>query len=164
MRIRLATLLVNFSVTVVVASPLPTAENASLTGVEQEVWALEETYAAAFRDAKHDVIISLLHRDFLGWSLSRERPGEKGDVPGFLQKHYPKPLDVSVRIDRAGIRISGDAVNTHYLLKLTGKDGQVKAIRMTHTWIKEGVDWKILGGMSSKQQPNSPGEKAPGNA
>lgn len=159
MRIRRMTQLVLFSVAISGSIMLSAAEDNSVGEVEKEVWVLEKAYISAFMDARHEDIISMLHQDFLGWPLSRERPGEKGDVPGFLQENYSKRLEGSVEIDRAGIRVSGDTVITHYLLITTGKDGQVQAIRMTHTWIKEGADWKILGGMSSVQQAKSPGDK-----
>jgi ketosteroid isomerase-like protein len=147
---------------------LPAAENNGLSEIEREVWALEEAYISAFKNARHNEIASMLHRDFLGWPRESERPSEKSDVARFLKENYPQPLELSFELNRAGIRVSGDVVITHYLVIIRGEDGdgagQVQAVRITHTWIKEGAYWRILGGMSSTQQAEKPTDTSHGNA
>ncbi len=121
--------------------------------VEQEIWALEEAYMSAFENAKHSEIVELLHRDFLGWPRELESPSDRSEASRFLKDNFPEPLQLSFELDRAGIRVSGDAAITHYIVRISEKGGfgerQVQAVRITHTWIRDGADWKILGGMSS---------------
>jgi hypothetical protein len=73
---------------------LPAAENNGLSEIEREVWALEEAYISAFKNARHNEIASMLHRDFLGWPRESERPSEKSDVARFLKENYPQPLEL----------------------------------------------------------------------
>ncbi len=120
---------------------------------EEHLWALEDTYVTAYRAADHDAILALLHEDFLGWPDSEDVLTAFAQVPGFLQERYGVPGTWDFRIERKGIRIRGGVAITHYLLVVTpsdaGSGGQPQATRITHTWIREGPDWKILGGMSS---------------
>jgi len=167
MKIRRATLFVMFSLAALGPTTLTAAENDSSNAVEREVWALEEAYLSAFENAKHDVIASMLHPDFLGWPRESERPSEKSDVARFLEENYPKPLDLSFELDRAGIRVFGNVVITHSLVTISGKNGgagHVQTVRITHTWIREGADWRILGGMSCTQHGEKTAGASDGNA
>jgi hypothetical protein len=132
---------------------LPAAENSGLSDVEEEIWALEDVYISAFENAKHSEIASMLHRDFLGWPRESEKPRAKGDVAQYLKVNYPEPLEYRFELKRAGIRVSENIAVTHYLVVIRAKDeihaGRSQTVRMTHTWLKEGAEWKILGGMSS---------------
>jgi hypothetical protein len=132
---------------------IPEAVGQESAGVEEQIWALEEAYISAFENAKHDQIISMLHTGFLGWPRESVRPSEKSDVALFLSENYPEPLGYRFELDRAGIRVSGNVAITHYLVVIRAKDeirsGPSQTIRLTHTWIKAGADWQILGGMSS---------------
>jgi hypothetical protein len=45
---------------------------------------------------------------------------------------------------------------TQYVLNVSKRDAdgveQTTATRITHTWLKEGTRWWILGGMSNQQE------------
>jgi ketosteroid isomerase-like protein len=127
---------------------IPAATGQENAEVEEQIWALEEAYMSAFENAKHSEIVDLLHQGFLGWPRESEMPSDRSEVAQFLKDNFPEPLKLRFEIDRAGIRVSGDVVITHYLVNITGKHGG-EAVRITHTWIREGSAWKILGGMSS---------------
>jgi ketosteroid isomerase-like protein len=168
MRVRRVALVGLLSLAVALAMQVPAAENSGSSEVEQEVWAFEEAYMAAFANANHSDIASMLHGDFLGWPRESKVPSEKSDVERFLKENFPQPLEASFTIRRMGIRVNGDVVITHYLVKINGENrngiGQTQTVRITHTWIKEGVQWKILGGMSCTQHANKPADTGNGNA
>ncbi len=73
----------------------------------------------------------------------------------YLEENYPEPIQVVFQISRKDIRILGDIAITHYLLisSWVDEDGieQKSESRITHTWIKEDSQWKILGGMSNNK-------------
>ena len=126
-----------------------------LNDVESQIWANEKEYISAYKSAEHTNILALLHDQFLGWPDPEERPTTKKRVAGFLQDKYPTPANWDFVIEQAGIQIHGNVVITQYVLVLMGKDEEgtikKKATRITHTWIKEGSEWRILGGMSNVQ-------------
>ena len=123
--------------------------------VEDEIWSLEEDYISYFSEANHDAILSLYHSQFLGWPDSRNHPIGKINAAKFLEKNYPEPNQVVFQINREDIRILGDIAITHYLVisSWVDEDGieQKSESRITHTWIKEDSQWKILGGMSNNK-------------
>ena len=123
--------------------------------VEEEIWSLEEDYISYFGEANHDAILSLYHSQFLGWPDSRNHPVGKMSAEKFLEKNYPEPTQSVFKINREGIRIVNGVVITHYLLIVSWIDDlgvkQTGESRLTHTWIKEDSQWRILGGMSNRK-------------
>ena len=138
---------------------LPAAGHRDGSEVEDEIWALEEEYVSAFKNADHDRILAFYHEDFLGWPDSQDRPAGRNEAEKFVKTHYAQPVPGSFQIDRAGIRVFGDVVVTQYVLSVSKRDAdgveQTNATRITHTWLKEGARWWILGGMSNQQQAKS---------
>ena len=122
---------------------------------EEKIWSLEEEYISYFKDANHNAILSFYHSQFLGWPDSELHPADKERAAEFLVEKYPEPTQVVFEIKREGIRVLDDIAITHYLLNSSwiNDEGlkQTSESRMTHTWIKDGSEWKILGGMSSRE-------------
>jgi ketosteroid isomerase-like protein len=122
---------------------------------EKEIWALEEAYISYFIDANHRAILSMYHDRFLGWPDQEKQPADKKAARRYLEERYPKPVHMTYKIDRQGITFLNNIAINHYLLYITWKDKsgneQKRISRLTHTWIKTGKQWKILGGMSNKQ-------------
>lgn len=120
---------------------------------EAEIWKLENTYVSCFRDAAHDEIIPMWHDQFLGWPGSEPMPTDKNGVIGFLKKYASIPGGWSFEIEPAGIQIHGDVAITHFIIHSSvnpNTESQYNiSTRVTHTWIRESSQWKILGGMSA---------------
>ncbi len=129
-----------------------TSEEEKQREVEEEIWALEETYLANHRDANHERILPMWHDRFLGWPDLEPRPADKKAVTRRLERKYPEPASWTFKIERAGIRVTGNvAVNfytVHFLKKDDAGKEQKESRRITHTWIRDGSRWTILGGMS----------------
>ena len=123
--------------------------------VEEKIWSLEEEYISYFKEAKHSAILSFYHSQFLGWPDSDLHPADKERAANYLEEKYPEPIQVVFEIKREGIRILNNIAITHYLLNSSwvNDEGvkQTSESRMTHTWIKDGSEWKIFGGMSSSK-------------
>ena len=131
-------------------------ENAKITGPsEEEIWSLEGKYILYFGTADHEAILSLYHPEFLGWPDSESHPAGKKRAAEFLKEKYPSSNRINFDLEREGIRMFKNIAITHYLVFSTWIDenGIEKKgkTRITHTWIKEGSEWKIIGGMSNRQ-------------
>jgi ketosteroid isomerase-like protein len=130
-------------------------QGSKFNNVEEEIWSLEEEYISYFREANHNAIQSFYHPQFLGWPDSESHPAGKERAMKYLAEKHPESIQVNSQINREGIRILGNIAITHYLLHLSWKDDdgveQTRESRLTHTWIKEGSSWKILGGMSNRK-------------
>lgn len=124
--------------------------------LEKEIWALEEAYISYFAAANHEAILSMYHERFLGWPSEEKQPADKKAAVRYLEERYPKPVPGTFKIEPQGITFLENIALNHYLLHITLKDkkgNELKIVnRMTHTWIKTGEKWTILGGMSNRQQ------------
>jgi ketosteroid isomerase-like protein len=127
----------------------------SRSGAEEEIWYLEENYISYFGEADHQAILSLYHSSFLGWPDSELHPAGRDRAAKYLEEKHPASKKVVYEIIREGIRIEGDVAITHYLVLVFWNDEhgveQKGKSRITHTWIKDNDQWKILGGMSNRQ-------------
>jgi hypothetical protein len=119
--------------------------------VEEEIWALEEAYFANLYKADYAGVLSITHSQFLGWPGRVPQPIDREESASFMKELVPKPTTCTFRIERAGIRLLGDVALTQYTIIVNCSDnGVTKTLssRITHTWVKEGASWKLLGGMS----------------
>ncbi|MEM2123864.1 MAG: nuclear transport factor 2 family protein [Methanolinea sp.] len=128
-----------------------TAGNHATTD-EEEIWALENEYFSSLYRADYDGVLSLLDSRFLGWPDGRDTPVDYNMSARFMRNLVTSPVPCTLVIDRKGIRISGDTALTQYTLNVTWSsiDGTPvgKSSAITHTWIREGGRWRLLGGMS----------------
>jgi ketosteroid isomerase-like protein len=120
--------------------------------VEEKIWALEETYFSNLYKADYDGVLVLVHDQFLGWPGGLPKPIGQEESARFMKQLIPKPTSCTIRIERAGIRVLGTVALTQYTLHVNCSDTagatKTQSSRITHTWVKEGGSWKLLGGMS----------------
>ncbi len=120
--------------------------------VEEKIWTLEETYFTSLYNADHAGLLALVHDQFLGWPDAVAKPLDRRGSEDFMKKAFSKPSSCTLKFEREGIRVLGNVALTQYIIHASCSDaaGAVKkqSSRITHTWIKEGQGWKILGGMS----------------
>lgn len=123
--------------------------------VEMEIWDLEQAYWEYNRDADHKRIVASWHDKFLGWPDAEPKPIDKEQGARYARKNYAKPASYSFKIEPTGIQVLGNVAVNHYRVHLTSKDGNAeetkRSMRITHTWIRDGSGWKILGGMSDSE-------------
>ncbi|PKN70612.1 MAG: hypothetical protein CVU54_04430 [Deltaproteobacteria bacterium HGW-Deltaproteobacteria-12] len=120
--------------------------------VEEEIWALENDYFTNLYKANYERILAIGHSQFLGWPGGLPQPIDREENARFMKKLIPRPTSCTIKIERAGIRMLRDVALTQYTLYVncSEKTGVTKitSSRITHTWVKEGPSWKLLGGMS----------------
>ena len=122
---------------------------------EEKIWILEEAYFANLYKADYIGVLALVSEQFLGWPGGLPKPIDKAESSRFMQQMMPKPSKCSFRIEREGIRLLGAIALTQYLIYVDCPDSsgihKKTSARITHTWVKEGLRWKLLGGMSSEK-------------
>ena len=120
--------------------------------VEEEIWALEEAYFTNLYKANYEGVLDLVHSQFLGWPGVVPQPITKEESAHFMKQLVPKPTSCTIMIERAGIRVLGDVALTQYTIHVNCSDTagvtKTQTSRISHTWVKEGARWKLLGGMS----------------
>ena len=125
--------------------------------MKEKVWSLEEAYFTNLYKANYEGVLAIVHSQFLGWPSTLPQPINKEESACFMKKLCPNPTLCTLKIERSGIRVLENVALTEYTLnvKYSDNDGIVKtqSSRITHTWIKDDNTWKLLGGMSYKNEP-----------
>jgi quercetin dioxygenase-like cupin family protein/ketosteroid isomerase-like protein len=125
---------------------------ATPTNAEAELlWRLEERYITAHVEADHQTILSLWDEEFLGWPSRLGEPSGKAGGAEYLAEFFPTPMPLAPRIERLGIRFTENVAMLFFRLHWGGAvesgSSTTATTRLTHTWVKRGSEWRILGGM-----------------
>ena len=120
--------------------------------VEEKIWALEEAYFTNLYQANYEGVLAIVHSQFLGWPGAVPQPIDGEESARFMKQLVPKPTSCTLKIERAGIRLMEEVALTQYTIHVncsnSGDVMKTQSSRITHTWVKEGARWKLLGGMS----------------
>ena len=122
---------------------------------ENEVWSLEQDYWKYVKAADVDSFLSLWHEDVIAWPNNKSMPVNKeGILQLFTGVFAMFPIEsANIDVTPVSVRIYGDTGIVYYEVhtRLTAKDGTEMDTheRFTHTWLKRGEGWKIIGGMSA---------------
>ncbi|MGB9235575.1 MAG: nuclear transport factor 2 family protein [Terriglobales bacterium] len=120
---------------------------------EQTVWNLEHAYWDYVQSNNLPAYRELWHKRFVGWPSVSDSPVDKDHITDWITSQTSKGLAFkTVEVKPARIQLTGNIAMTYYRVtfKWLDKDGKGEAhtIRITHTWLQEGKDWRIIGGMS----------------
>jgi len=121
---------------------------------EEAVWKIEHSY---WEDVKAVDLASyrdLWHPDFVGWPSVSPEPVQKDHITDWITENTSKGRRLeSYSLKPAASRATENIVIVHYWLTSTWADkdhvGEPHTLRVTHTWIRVGKGWQIIGGMSS---------------
>ncbi len=140
--------------------PAPTQQSSA----ERAVWNLEHSYWKYVQALDLTSYKALWHTNFVGWPRSSSAPSRKDHITDWIGQYTSLGLHLrSFDLKPADSQATGDIVVTHYWLTSvwSGKDGDQppSTSRITHTWIKVGDTWQILGGMSAPEPNPMPAQK-----
>lgn len=133
---------------------------AQVSGDEQKVWNLEHDYWRYVQDNNLTAYLGLWNKDFLGWPAVSAAPVGKEHITDWVTSQTAKGLTFkTVAFKPAKIQMTGDVAVACYWVTFQWLDkagqGDAHTMRITHTWRKDGNDWRIIGGMSMPE-PASP--------
>jgi len=134
-------------------SVLPAAIHARPAENEQVLWNLEHDYWRYVHENDLSSYRNLWHENFLGWPYVSAAPVHKDHITDWITSQTGKGLTFEPgELKPAAIQVTGDVAVTYYWMtsKWRAKDGsgEMRTTRVTHTWVKNGKDWVIIGGMS----------------
>jgi ketosteroid isomerase-like protein len=130
-----------------IASSPPEPESVS------QVWRLEADYWRFVKAGDVDSYVSLWHDRFIGWPCGQDHPKRKASIGDWVREVRDKHIQVDSNLTREGAEDFGNVVVVHYRFTRvdTYPDGKVegrgKESKITHTWMKIGDSWQIIGGM-----------------
>ena len=118
-----------------------------------EVWELEEAYWRYVKAGDVENYATLWHEDFIGWPCDQPHPMRKDSVGAWVKRVDDEDLRVAYALTREGAQQFDDIVVVHYqfTMESTHPDGRVEGVgvrkKITHTWLRVGSTWQIIGGM-----------------
>src|SRR6266480_2056730 len=127
----------------------------SATNYEAEVWSLEKAYWEYVKVNDLEKYRALWHEDFLGWPFISSAPVRKDHITDWITANTSKGIKLeSYSIEQLAIQVTGDVAVDYYRINAAwanDEGGKVMTdrFRITHTWIRAGGTWQIIGGMSS---------------
>lgn len=103
--------------------------------------------------------LSLRHKDFHGWPSISTMPLRRDHIIDWITSQTSKGLTAKiVEFNPAEIQITGDVAVLYYWLTYAWLDrdgkGDPHSLRVTHTSLRDGKDWPIIGGMSMSEAAN----------
>jgi hypothetical protein len=131
------------------AAEQPSAASPSIS----TVWQLEDDYWRFVRAGDVDRYVLLWHDQFIGWPCGRAHPARKDAIGDWVREVRDKRIAVAVDLTREGAQDFGNIVVVHYRFTRvdTYPDGRVEgrgtSSKITHTWMKVGDTYQIVGGM-----------------
>jgi len=145
--------LVSLGVMVCLLVGTPAIASAQAPSSEQAVWNLEHDYWRYVEANDLTGYRNLWHASFLGWPGVSATPVTKEHITDWITSQTAKGLTFkSTAFKPAKIQVTGDIVVACYWITSAWLDkngkGDPHTVRITHTWVKDGKDWRIIGGMS----------------
>jgi hypothetical protein len=132
--------------------PWPTPAAAESQNVS-EVWAREDDYWRFVKAGDVENYVTLWHEKFIGWPCDQDHPMRKSSIGGWVREIRDKKIAVTSVLTREGAEDFGAVVVVHYRFTKedTYPDGRVEGrgreSKITHTWMRVGSTWQIIGGM-----------------
>ena len=138
-----------------IVSPPPESESVS------QVWRREADYWRFAKAGDVNNYVALWHDRFIGWPCGEDHPLRKASIGDWVREVRDKHLQVASDLTREGAEDFGNVVVVHYRATFvaTFPDGKVEGegeeSKITHTWMKVGELWLIIGGMCGALQDSA---------
>jgi hypothetical protein len=135
------------------------AQEQDMSAAQKEVWQMEETYWKDVKESNAEHYASLWHPSFLGWPRDRDRPVGKKELTEGTAKKMAASHVASYEFLSKGVTVVGNVGVTQYSVRATRVEkagaNVIYTSRVTHTWLKAGSTWEIIGGMSAPYESSS---------
>lgn len=124
-----------------------------------DVWDREETYWRLVAAGDVSAYLDLWHSDFRGWPCATEHTATKSTIADWIKEIRDEHIQFTYRLQREGASVVNGVVVVYYRTPLIYRypDGHVvgenTTKKFTHTWIKDGDVWRIIGGMCGADAP-----------
>jgi len=136
------------------------AAAADWTPDEQAVWQLEQDYWRYVSTGDVDAYVKLWHEDFVGWPCFELEPKGKADIGSWVREIRDKQWKLTYELKPLANQAFGDnVVVVHYAAEYVydygdgTRSGAGLWRKFTHTWMRMGDSWQIVGGMCAAQEP-----------
>ena len=122
--------------------------------VQQELWKLEEQYWGYVKDLNTDGMLAMMHQEFTGWSPQDAVPSSKAQLKAkFANAPAQNRPPLSYHLQPHAVTLHGNIAQVYCSgeIKVKTPEGErtASSFKALHVWMKQGNEWKIIGGMGS---------------
>ena len=123
------------------------------------VWKMEETYWRYVSSGDVEAYVSLWHDDFVGWPCFSWTPTGKANIGSWVEEIRDNNWTLTYELRPEAVQLFGKVAVVHYAAEYIfdygngTRKGEGDWRKFTHTWMKVGEDWQIIGGMCAAQKP-----------
>ena len=122
-------------------------------GDEQRIWERERAYWHYVEKNDLAAYAKLWHEDFLGWPSISAKPVRKDHITDWITSQTSKgTIFKAGELKPAALKVTGDIAFACYWITFRWVDkegnGTTHTFRITHAWVRNGNEWRIIGGMS----------------
>ena len=123
------------------------------------VWQMEETYWRLVSSGDVEAYVSLWHDDFVGWPCFSWKPTGKANIGSWVEEIRDNNWTLTYELRPQAVQLFGDIAVVHYAAEYVfdygdgTRKGEGDWRKFTHTWMKVGEEWQIIGGMCADQKP-----------
>jgi hypothetical protein len=155
----IALLLLGFCVSGVQSASGQIASSPPESASVSQVWLREADYWRFVQTGDVEGYVALWHDRFIGWPCDEDHPLRKASIGDWVRDLRDKHVHVESTLKREGAEDFDSIVVVHYRVARvnTYPDGKVegkgKEVKITHTWMKVGDTWVIVGGMCGALTP-----------
>lgn len=120
---------------------------------EEEIWALEDAYWRYAGAGDVENYLTLWHDNFVGWFCEASGPSRKATIANWVIAIRDQGQELVYDLDNKTSQNFDNLVVVYYTtpIEIIFKDGshlwEGEIFKVTHTWMKVGGQWKIIGGM-----------------
>jgi hypothetical protein len=122
------------------------------TALKRKLCNLEQTYWKNLTQGNIEGMRELWHKRFVGWPAHSDNPVNYEQATESLRRLLEDQMTTSCILRPCAFEFHGDIAIVHYRVDAKivrqGKE-EIVSIRMTHTWLREQEEWRIIGGMSA---------------
>ena len=128
---------------------------------QDEVWTMEENYWRYVKAGDVEKYLTLWHDEFVGWPCSASQPSRKTNIGDWVREIRDEQVQVTYELRREAIQYFGNVAVAHYSTPIVRgyPDGRItgegRLLKFTHTWMKSGDRWQIIGGMCGRLEPTN---------
>ena len=125
------------------------------TQIQKDVWEMEERYWTSLKNGDLDGYMALWHSDFIGWPRDYNRPVNRDSIGTFIKSIMDRsvPGSLSYELKPYAVNVFGNIAIVFYSHHSTYENLEGERVelreRITHTWMKYGGEWTIIGGISA---------------
>ena len=130
-----------------------------LNDEQAAVWQMEEAYWRYVSSVDVDAYVALWHDDFVGWPCFSWKPTGKANIGGWVKEIRDNNLTLTYEHPPEAVQLFGKVAVVHYAAEYVydygdgTRKGEGDWRKFTHTWMKVGENWQIIGGMCADQKP-----------